>query len=443
MSTPRRYPGPFRRVLHQELQQWLAEGLVTPDAAAQLETRYALKDAVAPRIGAFTGFLYGLGGLLISGGVIAFVGYNWEGIPEVAKVLGLLALMVFFQGVGYHWMQGPRPALGHALLLVGAVLFGANIGLFAQIFSIPGDWWSGFGPWAFGVTALAYVTGSIPIMLVAIFAGAMAFFGALGDARVLWAFPVLVGFQTMPFALMRHSALVMVAGMILFAIGLAAGAAEGASPHIVIAAICVSGALFSLMAFTLRQDPNQVRLGRIAQHLGGTILLGLAFFYSLALGIMNSEISYSAIEIDLEKGFATMLVGLFGVLCLVWLGPVTRQWDKLPGHVIALATAVLSASLMAAVVLARTGGLAYGVGMLCLLGLGFAFVWTGLTQRERGLYYLGAFFLCARLATLFLFAEADLLVKALGMVLGGIALIVVALQYDRWATTLAHTEKQA
>lgn len=440
MSTPRSYPGAFRRVLHRELQHWLTEGLVTQEFAAHLDTRYALGDAVAPRVGAFAAFLYGLGGLLIGGGVIAFIGYNWEQIPDSLKIVTALALMLLFQGAGYHWIQGPRPALGHGLLLIGTVLFGANIGLIAQVYDISGHWSGGFGIWAFGATALAYVVGSVPIMLIAVFAGASAFFGALGDDRVLWSFSVLVGFQTMPFAILHRSALVMSAGMILFAIGLAVGAAEGASGHIVIAAICVAGTLFSLIAFTLRQDQNLVRLGRIAQQLGGIILLGLAFF--LSLGFVNVDISNHPVEINLEKGFATMLVGLFGVLCLVWLGPVARQWDKLPGQVIALGAAVLSGALMAGCALAQSGLLAFYAGILALLGLGFALAWTGLAQRERGLYFLGASFLCARLATLFLFGDANLLFKALGMVLGGIALIVVALQYERWTAIPATSETQ-
>lgn len=442
MSAPKQYPGAFRRTLHGELQQWLTEGLVSQDVARQLEDRYALRDAVAPRIGGFAALLYGLGALLIGGGVISFIAYNWDAIPDLAKIIVALFLMILFQGVGYHWRFGPRPALGQAMLLLGTLLFGANIGLIAQVYHIPGHWSGGFGPWAFAATAIAYVTGSIPVMLLAIFAGATAFFGALGDDRTLWSYSVMVGFQTIPFALQHRSALVMVPGMLLFALGLTLGVGPGTSPHVMIAAVCVAAALFSLIAFTLRLEPNYERLGRIAQRLGGLLLLGLALLFSLGIGTLGSELSYSALTVDLRKGFGTMLVGLFAVLGLVWLGPIARQAHRQPGQIIALAAACASALLLAAIALGRLGNLAAPVGMLTLLALGLAFAWTGLTQRDRGLYYLGTFFLCSRLVFTLLFAEVNLLFKALGMVATGVALIVIALQYERWAQRLTQKDSR-
>jgi len=54
-------------------------------------------------------------------------------------------------------VTGRQPRLGHAVSLLGTVLFGASIALVAQIFQVSGPWYGAFGAWALGAAVAGLV----------------------------------------------------------------------------------------------------------------------------------------------------------------------------------------------------------------------------------------------------------------------------------------------
>jgi len=79
-------------------------------------------------------------GAVLSRGVISFVAANWESIPAAAKVAIIVPLMLACHFIGYIWAYfrhkpPPRPLLCRA----GNTVFGANIGLWRQIFHIQSE----------------------------------------------------------------------------------------------------------------------------------------------------------------------------------------------------------------------------------------------------------------------------------------------------------------
>ena len=74
----------FRAGLRRELPQWRAEGLVDERAERELTTRYALDER---GVDAATLAVYALGVALVGGGVISFVAWNWDRVPDAVKLL--------------------------------------------------------------------------------------------------------------------------------------------------------------------------------------------------------------------------------------------------------------------------------------------------------------------------------------------------------------------
>ncbi len=70
--------------------------------------------------------LYVLGALLVGGGVVSLVAWNWEALSAAAKLVLLGVALATVHTVGYQfWRFGNRKRLGHGLMFLGSVLFGA------------------------------------------------------------------------------------------------------------------------------------------------------------------------------------------------------------------------------------------------------------------------------------------------------------------------------
>lgn len=439
MNTPVKRSASFRRQLGAELKLWLAEGLVTQGQADVLDQRYDLKEAAAPRIGAFAAALYALGALLVGGGIIAFVAAQWEGIPDFIKVVGLLSIMVLFQAVGYQWYtNGPRRLLGHALLMLGAILFGANVGLFGQIYPTGGHWSSGFGVWAVACTLISYGAGSVPIALLGLLASSVSYFGGLEENIVRGAFPLIVGIQAIPFGIKSRSRVTLFFGLMLLAATMSVGSAFHSGAILAVCAVLVSGMVFTLAGFTLHLEDRWRGIAQVFQLCAALCIGGTLFLTSI--GFIASEGFRFEEPLSYERGFAPLLTGLFGILSLIWIGPTLRSMGRAPEQVPLLA-ALLGTSL--ATIIALLSGNGFVVWTLSALAFGvasLALIWHGLNQRDKLFYAIGVLLLGSRLMLFFFLFDTQLLTKAMFMVVGGVAIIAVALQYEKWAARLASAD---
>ena len=155
----------FREGLRRELPAWRAEGLVTEGAARALEARY---DLAARERGPSFLAVYVLGALLVGAGIVSLVAWHWDSMAAAAKLAVVGAAMIAAHVAGWLLWKGDRaPRLGHALAFLGTLVFGANVGLVAQIFHVSGAWWGGFGVFAAGALAGGLVYRSLPHHLLA------------------------------------------------------------------------------------------------------------------------------------------------------------------------------------------------------------------------------------------------------------------------------------
>ncbi|MDH4121657.1 MAG: DUF2157 domain-containing protein [Deltaproteobacteria bacterium] len=173
MDTPA-----FLKRLQQELPRWEAAGLTQP------QHRQAILDMAGgappqPKAGEtarpwhqenkLTLFFYVAGALMVGTGVLLFFAANWPLMPKAVK-MGVLfgALWASLAGAGLAFRRNPSHPLGHGLLLLAALLYGADIMLVAQTYHIESRFPNGILAWAVGALTAAWLFRSQPVMILAL-----------------------------------------------------------------------------------------------------------------------------------------------------------------------------------------------------------------------------------------------------------------------------------
>ena len=167
--------------LREEVEAWQRDGTVTAEQAQAILARYPDYvpgfEASRRRQGLVTGLSI-LGGILIGLGVITFFAANWDEIPKNVKLASLIIGMALSYGAGYAiWQRsGPTP-YAVSFVLLGCIIYGAGVHLIGQLYHISVDHPNLSLFWFLGVTPLAYVTRSRPVMFLAVvlFLAAVAF----------------------------------------------------------------------------------------------------------------------------------------------------------------------------------------------------------------------------------------------------------------------------
>ena len=164
----------FRRELRAEAKLWEAEGLIDKSLYQQLSERYQFHNLETTSRNQFLSILIGLGSILLGIGVITFVAANWQVWSREVRVAMLLSLFVIVNVAGFYlWRippsqnknlnqsilpatKGRNKLLGEGLLLLGALILGANMALMAQMFHVGGSSYGLYLVWGIGVLGMAY-----------------------------------------------------------------------------------------------------------------------------------------------------------------------------------------------------------------------------------------------------------------------------------------------
>lgn len=163
MTSRRRY----LEHLEQDLDRWIAKGWVPSIRRDEI-----LSDAgawqPAPSAGRMAAMLTLLGALLVGAGAIAFVAANWAEMGRGDRLAVLFASMTAaFAGGWWFLGRGGRPQVGQGLILLGVILFGADIHLVAQTYQIQAHYPDGVLLWAAGALLTAAVVPSAPSLWLA------------------------------------------------------------------------------------------------------------------------------------------------------------------------------------------------------------------------------------------------------------------------------------
>ena len=147
-----------------EIPGWVDEGLVSREAADTLAGRYL--DAAAASGRAKLVYVIGIfAAVLLGTGVILFFASNWDAISRFGKLVIICFAVAgaYFAGYELKYVLG-YGIIGEAVILLGAILFGAGIYLTAQAFHISAEFPNGTLLWMLGLVPLCVLTRSKPML---------------------------------------------------------------------------------------------------------------------------------------------------------------------------------------------------------------------------------------------------------------------------------------
>ncbi len=141
----------FRAKLRNEAQIWRDEGIIQDSQYEQLSQRYQFDSLDNVAQDRFIFILIGVGCILVGLGAITFVAANWQSWSREVKLVLLLSLFFATNIVGFFLWREPvfdnagkkrrqrKRIFGHGLLLLAALLLGANMAFMAQTFHLGGS----------------------------------------------------------------------------------------------------------------------------------------------------------------------------------------------------------------------------------------------------------------------------------------------------------------
>lgn len=158
--------------LAREARGWVNDNLITTEQAQQICARYGV-DFLNPTSRSYGYYvLVGLGYLFIGLAVITLLGANWDDIPRMVRMLGLISITLLVNLVGLFQYRRNKTGSATLMFFLGGLLYGASIMLIAQIYHIGEHFPDGIFWWALGVLPPAVLLESIMLMLLS---GTLAF----------------------------------------------------------------------------------------------------------------------------------------------------------------------------------------------------------------------------------------------------------------------------
>ncbi len=426
----------FRARLRAELPRWRQEGLLDERAAALLAERYRLNESGWRTSVAA---IYLLGVLLVGGGIVSFVAWNWEALPAGGKLALIGSAMVAAHLAG-HWLwrvRGTSPRLGHALTFLGTLIFGANIGLVAQIFHLHSDSMKGIGAWAAGAAVAAWALRSVPNALLAVGLGTYWACAFIDRNEGVFPFtPLLLAAVFVPLARLERSRLLLSGTFLAIAITAAVHAGEGAGEGAaILTSLLALAALFLSLPSAFPAESEGARLATPASRLGLATWLSVVYTASFR-GIAE------------ESGFDQLARGTWGwawIAAPALLGAVTvtaaalrqrpQTWSDPWSPILPVGSTLL---LLLAMALPNPGIGMTAAANTVLAAFSILLIASAVRSLERGPFWLGVVLAGVLVQSRFFEYDTGLLLKATVFVASGIAVLTVGLAFERRVRGAAH-----
>ena len=154
-----------------------------------------------------------IGAVLVGAGIFSFIAANWQEMTRPMKVGIIVISMLISYAIGWYLKEKLNlTKTGEALILLGAIIYGAGIFLVAQMFNIRANWPDGFILWMFGTIVMAFAVESFPLFYLSIPLGIIALVGH--------PFGIFSGFAGYNPFLLTSSFLLLIAAVVTFVAGL-------------------------------------------------------------------------------------------------------------------------------------------------------------------------------------------------------------------------------
>lgn len=381
----------FRRMLPGELAIWSKEGLISEEQEKRLYEKYQLAKIAEESQSTLINAIFIFGAVLIACGIIAFIAAHWDGIPSFVKLTMIIGIMLAVYAIGFYlWkLKANMPRLGHALVLLGALIFGANIGLIAQIFHLSANFYDGFLVWTVGTLVIAYVTGSIPLADLALISSFIWFCGWKADnLSGLPVYPWLILLVFWPYAYRQRSRSLHFLTILGWGASLVISGISNDNSSVLW--VIVAAGLTALIWWSYADWPWINRSSDFhldGKFLGALALAGLSYFLSFH-GIIQSitkldwnfRLGWNMIQVFITIGLAIFSFS-FGYL-------QSTSKNKMIAYSVAKSSAVLVfIAIGFGWFLGLTGGTIL-VNMAVVLWGAFLF-WFGLNELDRRFFLVG------------------------------------------------------
>lgn len=459
----------FRRELRSQAQLWEAEGLIDSSFYQQLADRYQFNTLETASRNRFLSILIGLGSILLAIGVITFVAANWQVWSREVRVAMLLSLFVAVNAAGFYlWRIPPsrsknshqnilpatkgRPKLlGEGLLLLGALILGANMALMAQMFHIGGSSYGLFLVWGIGVLGMAYSLRLTSLgVLSALLIGLGYWLAALDfSSKVEFSWlsvlvrqmPIAASIMFIPLAYWCRSRAIFALGAIVLIFSLQMSIAQGLNPNWGVAMFCALPPAL-LWGYDDAMWPNiDSRLFQAtARSLALVFLAGLFYFLSFHWLWQDSP---NPSQIPLDWSVLTNLAVLGGLTVFEWLHlgrlelrrPKQKGVDLTTGAIalLIIITALIPLYHLSFTPIPQLATFLFNI-LLFLLAVGL--IREGLALGNRQTFWGGMVLITLQIISRLFEYNTELLLKSFVFVLCGIGVIAAGLWFERHFATI-------
>ncbi len=420
----------FRAALKREIPVLIEQGIISEESASKMNSLYELDSLGKESSRLLAAVLFTIGSLLIGGGVISFVAAHWNEISRGPKVALLFAWLLAFHFAGY-WLRyrSDWPRLGHALIFCGCLVFGANIGLLAQVYQVSGKWYGAFGVWAIGSLAMAWAARSWITGLLVVVTSFVWFFGLANDyhERLATVYPLLLAGALLPLAFhVRSRALYALTFLGLIGAMLTLAGVQSGGARYTVIAIAAGGFVAWAVGEFHRATGLRREFGNPIANLGVATLAAGAYvwsFHSMWRG----------------GGFArqTQLYWLIPAGCAVAIGvaAIRRAWPKMDDsqrrYAVGVALACLSICLAA--LFDRSSAVLPTVATnLAALFIAAVCIGKGIVEERRSAFWTGSLFVAALVISRFFEYETSLLLKSAAFIFCGVMTMLAGVAYERF-----------
>ena len=479
----------FRHQLRHEAKLWKAEGLIDEDLFRQLSQRYQFDALETSAQNRFIAIFIGLGGVLVGLAVITFVAANWQAWSREFRVVLLLSLFIGVNADGFYLWRIPAKSseflvgkdgvkngkiyptrsgwqqrLGHGLLLLGAIILGANMGLMAQMFHITGSPYGLYLVWGLGVLAMAYSLRLTSLGVLSILLITFGYVLGVGDWRskeefsylklLLDYMPIFAGLAFVPLAYWCRSRAIFLLAAIgvvnSLIITILASSSINIPEWIFIVSICALPPAL-LWGYDDVMWPNiHSRLFQpLARNLSLFFLAVLFYFGSFKWWNYTTDGINNSAESVLGWTPFVSVVFLAGLTIYEWLHLSRRQRKSPKRQVVDLTTNVVACLIAIATLVPVWHFNVFPIGILAifvynvlLFLLGVGLIREGLAIGNRRSFWGGLGVLSLQIFSRMLEYDTGLLFKAFVFFLCGVGVIVAGLWFERYSHQLIPSEQK-